>query len=266
MSSWKPLTAGLSPRAAILAALAMTIACLSFASSAQAGVGAGATPTYPTVVTVGQTGVPTSIEVRNLNTTPDENNTNTVCNFTDPFPCFIGDPGITHIPSCGGLGAQSVCAVADPGVFALVGPFVGVAGTACAGMTFNITLIDPTFGPVPLHAHRRAARHPAGRELRVPDRVHARRPEGPQRRPEPDSRQPPDGPGRRQLTALKRHHGLRARHVAGHDGPAERPDDHDPGLAGHRDRRRSALRPGDGLEPLQPHRTADGHVQPLRAR
>ena len=90
--------------------------------------------------------------------------TNTVCNFGDAFPCPVGDPGITLIPSCGQLGAFSVCtpAGADPGVFQLSATGQGQVGTACALMNFTITLIDPTFGQV------RFTPQPAGTNVLLP--------------------------------------------------------------------------------------------------
>ncbi len=133
-------------RVAVLAMVAL--GCLFCVSSAQAGVGANAAPTFPTLVTVGQTGIPASIEVGNQNTPPNAGATNTVCNFGDPFPCPAGEPGITLIPSCGQLGAFSVCspAGADPGAFVIPAVAQGRAGTACAGMLFDVTQIDATFG------------------------------------------------------------------------------------------------------------------------
>ncbi len=137
-------------RAVTRAAFAAVIVCasLGFAATAQAGVVAGATPTFPGTVAVGDTGTAATIEVRNDNTPPNDSSPNTVCNAGDPFPCPAGDPGITLIPSCGQLGAFSVCtpAGADPGVFALTPTAQGQIGTACAGMVFDVTPIDPTFG------------------------------------------------------------------------------------------------------------------------
>lgn len=121
------------------------------AVSAQAGIGASATPTFPndppgSILTVGDTGRTATIEVGNSNTAPNAAGTNTVCNFGDPFPCPAGEPGITMIPSCGTLGAFSSCTVGNPGVFSVPSTATGVAGTACSGMTFDVTEIDPAFG------------------------------------------------------------------------------------------------------------------------
>ncbi len=115
-------------------------------AAAQAGVAAGAAPTFPAEVTVGPAAIPVSITLSNEDTPP--NLSNTICNFGDPFPCPAGDPGITLIPSCGQLGAFSVCtpAGADPDVFAPSATGTGAPGTACAGMVFDIVEIDPAFG------------------------------------------------------------------------------------------------------------------------
>jgi len=132
-----------------LAAAAAAIALLGgFPAAAQAGVGASAVPSFPTSVTVGTAGVPATIEVRNANNDANTGDTNTVCNFGDGFPCPAGDPGITLIPSCGALGAFSSCATPEPGVFRLSDTATGAAGTACAGMVFNVGLIDPADGRV----------------------------------------------------------------------------------------------------------------------
>jgi hypothetical protein len=107
----------------LLAALSVGFGVLALApGTAEAGVGASATPTFPTVVTLGDTGLPASIEILNRNTVPNANDVNTVCNFGDGFPCPAADPGITLIPSCGQLGAFSVCdpAGADPGVIVML--------------------------------------------------------------------------------------------------------------------------------------------------
>ena len=129
----------------------VSLGCLALMpGTALAGVGAGAVPTFPSQVTAGQTTVSASITMSNANTPPNESATNTVCNFGDVLPCPAGDPGITLIPSCGALGAFSTCAASgkDPGVFQVSATGIGAAGTACAGMVFDITMIDPAYGQV----------------------------------------------------------------------------------------------------------------------
>jgi hypothetical protein len=132
-----------------LAATAAVIAVLGgFPAAAQAGVGASAVPSFPAAVTVGNTGVPATVELRNANNDADAGATNTVCNFGDGFPCPTGDPGITLIPACAQLGAFSTCTGPEPGVFRISDTATGAAGTACAGMSFNVSLIDPATGQV----------------------------------------------------------------------------------------------------------------------
>lgn len=133
----------------LCAAVVVTATVLLVAPSvAEAGIGASATPTFPSLVTVGQTGVTASIEVRNQNTPNDQGATNTVCNAGDSLPCPAGDPGITLIPSCSQLGTFSECtpAGAEPGVMVLSPTGTGSAGTSCAGITFSIDLLPPDSG------------------------------------------------------------------------------------------------------------------------
>jgi hypothetical protein len=139
---------GMAWRIRLATAAAVIVALGLVPAAAQAGVGASAVPSFPTAVTAGNTGVPASIEVRNSNNDANSGDTNTVCNFGDGFPCPAGDPGITLIPSCAALGAFSVCSGADPGVFRVSDVATGADGTACAGMAFNVSLIDPANGQV----------------------------------------------------------------------------------------------------------------------
>jgi LPXTG-motif cell wall-anchored protein len=146
-------------RSCVVALVAVSVAAVLIGpGAAEAGLGAGAAPTFPAVVTVGDVGIPATIQVENDNTPP--NVSNTVCNSGDDFPCPANDPGITLIPSCAQLGTFSACAPAgaDPGVFQVSPTGTGAAGSACAGMAFAITLIDPTFGqlrftPQPVGTH-----------------------------------------------------------------------------------------------------------------
>jgi hypothetical protein len=132
-----------------LAATLATLICMAVVpAAAEAGIGASAVPTFPGDVTVGQGGVAATIELRNTNTDGDAGATNTVCNFGDGAPCPSGDPGITLIPSCSRLGGFSACTGAEPGVFRVSDTATGQAGTACAGMVFNVGLVDPANGQV----------------------------------------------------------------------------------------------------------------------
>jgi hypothetical protein len=131
--------------------VALAVAGASFLvapSIATAGVGTGAVPTFPTAVTAGEPGLKASITLANQNTAPQAGATNTVCNFGDVLPCPAGAPGILLTPSCGQLGLSSVCAPAgaDPNVVKVNSPGTGDLGSACAGMVFDIVLIDPVLG------------------------------------------------------------------------------------------------------------------------
>ena len=128
----------------VLATVSLAVV-LAWSGSASAGYGAAAAPTFPSVVTVGDTGVPAYVQLSNNNSDPNTTDINTVCNFGDAFPCPLGDPGITLIPACGILGSFSACVPtgADPGVLQISPTAVGAAGTACDGMVFDVTAIDP---------------------------------------------------------------------------------------------------------------------------
>ena len=133
--------------AALIAVALSTV--LIWSGTANAGYGAAAAPTFPSAAVVGETGLAASIQLRNNNSNPDTAAVNTVCNFGDPLPCPVGDPGITLIPSCGHLSTFSACNPdgADPGVFKVSSTGVGALGSAYAGTGLRlITLIDPVFG------------------------------------------------------------------------------------------------------------------------
>ncbi|MDP1849403.1 MAG: Ig-like domain-containing protein, partial [Solirubrobacteraceae bacterium] len=128
-----------------MGALAVCVVTLAGAPAAVAqdgGVGAAAIPQFPSTVTVGAQDVPVSLLVENRSTGEYADD-----NFQ------VNE--ITLTPSCGSQLGFGLCPVGafDPGVFAPSATGVGRAGTACAGQTFNITLLDPasgryTFAPV----------------------------------------------------------------------------------------------------------------------
>jgi hypothetical protein len=120
--------------------------CVLVPGTAFAGVGLGMAPTMPTNSTVGDTGLPGSLTLTNLNTSPDV--TATVCNTGDALPCPAGDEGIILIPSCGAQGAFSACTSPDPGVYRISTTATGAAGTACAGVNFTVTSLEDPFGKV----------------------------------------------------------------------------------------------------------------------
>src|SRR5688572_31755030 len=96
----------------------LTLAAL-LPGTAHAGVGASAVPSFPPVVTVGQTGLEASIELRNTNTDDNAADINTVCNAGDASPCPAGARGIVLIPSCAAQGPDAACTRFDPGVFTI---------------------------------------------------------------------------------------------------------------------------------------------------
>ncbi|MFK7917608.1 MAG: LPXTG cell wall anchor domain-containing protein [Ilumatobacter sp.] len=147
-------------RIVVSALVALTGAVVFTPGVAMAGVGAGATPTFPQDLAIGGVRVgevySASIEMTNFNTSPDTASLNTVCNFGDTAPpctpststALQEDPGINLVLSCGVLGNDSICATAgiDAGVFQLEGAAVGRAGTECDGTAFSVSTTDPTLG------------------------------------------------------------------------------------------------------------------------
>ena len=118
------------------AALVVVVCSTIGRQPAFAGVGVGVAPTYPAVVTVGDTNVPVGLSIVNTSTAPESGGTLTLSL-------------IRHTPSCG-TDAPVPCpaASADPGVFLIKGPATGMAGSACASMTFTIGPADATTGEV----------------------------------------------------------------------------------------------------------------------
>jgi hypothetical protein len=119
-------------------------------ASAQAAVVAGTSVTFPSSAFGGDTGLPASITLRNLNTGTDSGVANGVCNADDVgLPCATPEPGITLVPACRQVDAGGCLATAAaPGVFAVSPRATGRAGSACAGMTFTTAIVDPAVGTV----------------------------------------------------------------------------------------------------------------------
>ncbi|MEA2185804.1 MAG: hypothetical protein QOK16_815 [Solirubrobacteraceae bacterium] len=138
--------------AATAAALLVGVALVP--AVARAAVVAGAQIDVPSngssTVTVGQTAIPATLTLRNLNSVPDASATNEVCNVGESSPpCTSPERGITLVPSCKQLaGGQCTAAGADPDVFALSPSGTGQIGSSCGGMPFTMTVIDPVFGTV----------------------------------------------------------------------------------------------------------------------
>ena len=145
---------------------------------AEAGVGAGAAVTFPTTVTVGQTGLPASITMTNFNTPPNSADTNTVCNAGEASPpCSSPERGIVLVPTCKQVaGGQCTAAGADPGVFAVSPTATGAVGSSCAGVVFDIDDHRPGVRHGALHAAPCGRPRDAARaSAHVHDRLHVLR-------------------------------------------------------------------------------------------
>ena len=118
-----------------LALCAISLAAAPAALAQQGGVSAQAQPQFPPTVTVGAQDVPVSLRVENLSEAEFA---------TDTFEATQ----ITLTPSCGAKFGFGTCPPGgeDPGVFVPSATGVGRAGTACAGTTFTISLLDPVAG------------------------------------------------------------------------------------------------------------------------
>ncbi len=146
-------------RASVGALLAL-LGCLTAPALAQAAAGATTTITFPTDVTVGQTGLGGSITLRNQNSGANAGGANVVCDAGDAVaPCMASDTGIALTPSCGEL-AGDVCAAsgADPGVFVIAPSATGRSETSCAGTAFDAEIVNAAFGtvrftPLPVGSH-----------------------------------------------------------------------------------------------------------------
>jgi hypothetical protein len=133
-------------RSATLFAAALT--CLAFApAAAQAAARLATQPTFPAQVTEGATALAGSLVLANTSSAPD--GSITVCNAGDGGAC-ASSQGIALTPSCGRPADFPACApdAADPGVFAIAATAGGAPGTACAGMLFSVTPLDPAYGSV----------------------------------------------------------------------------------------------------------------------
>gem|GEM_PF-2912953 len=112
---------------------------------AQAGVGPITVPTFPTLVTVGQTNAAGSVTIGRLNTAPNTADVNRVCNAADTNPC--SGVGILVIPTCSLLiGGVCQATGADPGVFSPVGTTATGTAGVCANVVFNIEVLPDAFG------------------------------------------------------------------------------------------------------------------------
>jgi hypothetical protein len=128
----------------VLAGGAAVMATMLFAtvSPAWAAVELSVTPSLPSNVTVGQTGLAASIQVTNASTATQSTGNVTLTELNLVPACGATTPTV-------GTG-DCPTADADPGVFTVPSPPTGTgeAGTACAGTTFTISGVDSSTGQV----------------------------------------------------------------------------------------------------------------------
>jgi hypothetical protein len=120
----------------VLGTVATCVALLAGASSAWAGVGFSLVPTVPQSVTLGETGVQSSLILTNASA-----NGFGETGYTQDS---MRIDTITFVPSCGStaFGADCPAGSEDPGVL-VPSPLTasGAAGTACAGRSFTIAAV-----------------------------------------------------------------------------------------------------------------------------
>ena len=116
-------------------ALVLAVSLAPAAMAQQGGVSAQAQPQFPPTATVGAQDVPASLLLENLSEAEFA---------TDSFQATQ----ITLTPSCGTKLGFGVCPAGgeDPGVYAASATGTGRAGTACAGITFAISVLEPATG------------------------------------------------------------------------------------------------------------------------
>ena len=110
----------------ILTLMALTMLPLMPAEAQSYGV----LPGFPTVVNVGQAPVSANLWIINHATTP--------VTVTD----------LMFVPSCSNFDTACAGGQADPGVFTFSPTGTGLASTACAGQTFNLTVVNPANGQI----------------------------------------------------------------------------------------------------------------------
>lgn len=96
-----------------------------------------ASPDFPATASLGQSGVPASIEIVNNNDGANAGATNTIT-------------ALTLVPACSATLAGGACspAGAEPGVVEIAPTASGRAGSACAGRIFDVSLVNVVFGTV----------------------------------------------------------------------------------------------------------------------
>ncbi|MGH9279907.1 MAG: hypothetical protein ACRD12_17640, partial [Acidimicrobiales bacterium] len=126
----KRILAGTCAVAALVAGMQVVPARAAVTTTVTVGV----FPQFPTRVTLGSTGIPGSINLINGSSPPHATAALTVTE-------------LTLVPACGNF-TPTCAGAADPRVFELDSRGTGGAGTGCAGVSFDVTVIDTTTGRV----------------------------------------------------------------------------------------------------------------------
>lgn len=119
-----------------ISALSLVAGTLLWTTSSFAGVALGVTPHFPPAVKVGPTALPASLEIKWLNTAPNDQHANNVTN-------------IELTPSCGTFVNSSACpgSALDPGVLHIRGG--GTTRGDCGGVAlFTISVVDAPSGRI----------------------------------------------------------------------------------------------------------------------
>ncbi|HET9443808.1 MAG TPA: Ig-like domain-containing protein [Acidimicrobiales bacterium] len=117
-------------------ALVLVVAGVVRAQPAVAGVGLGTTPELPASVKAGDTGVPGSLRIRNEATGGEGQDSATLTDITLVPSCSLSPAAPPDVNCTGG----------EDAAFTLSATAAGVAGTACAGRTFTVAVIDAASG------------------------------------------------------------------------------------------------------------------------
>src|SRR5262245_12247563 len=122
-----------------------------------AGIGLGIAPKYPTLVQVGNTGIPVSLSIQNTSSAPQNTGNVTLSNIKHTPSCgdasasiCVGtniDPGVFSVSATGTGGSNAVCLQANKPFACCSGAGTGTCN-ACNGLTFAIAVTDPTTGEV----------------------------------------------------------------------------------------------------------------------
>src|SRR6266852_4913081 len=106
---------------------------MGMAAPALAGVTLSVAPDLQVTVRHGQAGLAGRLTITNNNSFPNDADSDLVSN-------------VTLTPSCGDKTGSSTCGTADPGIFSVTTPALGRTGTACGGLTFDVTTVNAGTG------------------------------------------------------------------------------------------------------------------------